>query len=646
MATEPSEALNYERRLVALAVLKANWDMEQHSYIDSFVPFAMEAAYRTGTSTVRISDLRRLTSEQLGFALPDAALRIVLQRAGHRDLGKVVGGHDWVFDPNALARFDSTHLRAELGREQRALIASLQEFARTHHAVELSYAEAEAALVAHISAVGSDVLLQASGRHEFAPAEAGFVAASFIARVLEKEPTMAAYLERLVVGSMLAAAVREGGLEVVANPFRELTVFLDTPILIDLLGRSGDAPRDSARESVKLLSRAGARIACFEHTVTEVRSIFHGLSDTMRDGFRRGQPPAYGTIEEYVISHKLNSSDLISIAEGVAANLGRLGIETVTPPPHSTGLVTIDEATAEEVLVEEVHPNRPNPTSAARFDLDSLTATYRVRGGRVATLEDARAIFVARNRALVRAARRIYPPSTVGTPIAFHSSDLVTIAWLKCPRELPDLPKLRLAADAFAAARPSRVLIERYTEVLLDLRGRGTISEAELYDLRYATEAHKILMSKTHGDESKVDQPTVIEILEDTRRIVYETADTAARIELTGVREELAGERKAREDAEALAKLREDDIDSATRTIRTLRLAIGGILVLGDAVATFFLWRWLHGAGRHAVILVAALLAAAGVTATVAGRGRAGALLGFVALVAGLLDAIRNLLSG
>jgi hypothetical protein len=93
-------------------------------------------------------------------------------------------------------------------------------------------------------------------------------------------------------------------------------------------------------------------------------------------------------------------------------------------------------------------------------------------------------------------------------------SDLVTLAWLKIPREAPNLPRLRLAADAFAAARPSVELIGRLTDILVSLRSEGAVSETDLYELRYGTEAHVVLMHKVHIEERSLDAPTVVEILE------------------------------------------------------------------------------------------------------------------------------------
>jgi hypothetical protein len=650
-----TDAVAIEQKLVALAVLKANFDHGGHGYIDSFVPFAMEAAALSGASTIRVDELQRATGDLLGFPIPEAALRLVVSRAAARGLGEPLRGYEWSFDPQKVGRFDSTQLRADLAREQRALMAELQEFAHTEHGVELSQEDAERALIHHISAAGSEILLQATGREADARTrrDADFVTVSFISRVLDREPDHAKYLERLVIGSMIAASLRGGGpLDAVTDPFEDLTVFLDTPILLDLLKRPGDVTRAAAMESVKLLNRAGARIAVFDHTLAEVQAIYHGLSESLKHGFGRGRPAAFGTLEEYALTHKLQASDLLSMASSAESNLGRIGVAVVTPPVRTESNVRIDEAEAEELIAAEVHAENSNAKVATRYDTDSITGVERIRGGRKTKLENCTAIFVVRNRSLIRATRRIYPYEVVGTPVAIHVNDIVTLAWLKCPAEVPDLPRLRLAADAFAATRPSRVLMDRYTDVLVDLRSKDEISEKDLYEMRYATEAHAILMQRTRGDESRLDEPTVIDMIEDTRRSVQTTIEASVAIEAAQLREELAREIQSRTDAEKAAEKHAADAEkhaadarAARQTVRYLRWAVAAAILVLDGVGGWLLWGWLAGTLRHAILAVALLMVFAAAVATVSSRRRAASILGGVAVGLGLLEATHNLMS-
>jgi hypothetical protein len=123
---------------------------------------------------------------------------------------------------------------------------------------------------------------------------------------------------------MIASAIHSGDVDSTERPFQELTVYVDTPTVIDALGRAGPIPQAAARESLRLLNRAGARIACFPHTVTEVGNVFYGVAEALSSGFRKGRPPAFGSIEQYVISEGLGSSDLLQWAQSIEDNIAQM----------------------------------------------------------------------------------------------------------------------------------------------------------------------------------------------------------------------------------------------------------------------------------------------------------------------------------
>lgn len=652
---EPAQS---EDRLVALAVLKATWDESRQSYVEGFLPFVMEGAYHDGREAVPIADIRHQLDESFGFTVPDAVVRRVLDTAYREGLGRL-DRHEFVFTRADLARFDTSTERQRLRREQRAVVQALVGFARENFSIELTDETAERALVEHLAAAGTDVLLDAVGRPDpydtRSRARAEYVVGSFIEWLLATEPDLSEYVERLVVGSMIGTAIHTGNVDAPERRFRDLTVYLDTPVVIDLLGRAGDVPASAAKESVRLLNQAGARVACFEHTVAEVRSVFHGLADAMTAGFRRGRPPAFGSVEEYVVTNRLSASDVLQFAVGVDQNLGRLGVRVEEAPPYTAQLQRLDETQALERLIEHVHHERPNAERAARYDLDSLTAVYRKRGQAPRhELEAAGSVFVTTNRALVRTAHGLF--RGVDVPVAMLLSDIVTMAWLKLPREAPDLPRLRIAADAYAASNPSNELIGRLTDVLVSLKARGAVSDADLYELRYGTEAHVVLLRKVHVDEREVDEPTVLEVLEETRDVLRATAEAGARVEAEALRLQLQNEEEARRRAEEQAVLARDELSrhrsetdvalqTATRHNRLLRLATAALLLVVVGVFLARAWPHAHTAKREAVVILAAILGAGAVISLVAGKTRAAWAFGAVGFLLGAFDALVGILS-
>jgi ABC-type multidrug transport system fused ATPase/permease subunit len=128
-----------------------------------------------------------------------------------------------------------------------------------------------------------------------------------------------------------------------------------------------------------------------------------------------------------------------------------------------------------------------------------------------------------------------------------HAHDLTWIAWLKLPTEAPDLPRLQIIADSFAALNPSDELWRKYSSEIERLRERDEVTSEEFYILRHSMEARRALLSQTFGDPGVFTEGSIPAIL------------AAARNQITAqLRQELDDERtnsarQAKQDQELIA---------------------------------------------------------------------------------------------
>jgi hypothetical protein len=542
-----------ERRLATLAVLRAHWEDKQ-SYVDTFLPFVLECARLDGRAAIPLNELNQAVLNEFGISMPIAALEALLKRAtdmkrGGRPYGTL---RRRCFEPNRpeLPEFDSRSSRVSALREQAALLDRLQKYASEDHQYELDRRAAEEALIGFIEQHASTILSAAHGSVLWRRSdgrELEYVLGSFIAAVLDHEPEMASYLERLVVGTMIASALYAQDITEIERSFEGVEVYLDTPTLIDALGHAGDPPKRAQMESLRLIAAVGGRLHCFEHTVAEMESVLFAAADAVRNG-RRDRPAPAGSVEEYALQNEIPAADLEKAARQVRARLVRQGIKVNPAPPHVDSL-TIDEVAAQEMMRESVKYPREQ---TLRYDLDSVTAVYRTRSGvHQYQLEKCIAIFATPNVPLVHTARRFLPSRRDAVPVAMSLADLVTLAWLKQPRVAPELPKLRIAADCFAAVRPSEALIARYSAEADALRKKGAITDEDVHELRYDVEARRILTRRVHGEAKNVTPEILRETLEERHQQIRVEARAGAEREAREARAELVGERERREAAES-----------------------------------------------------------------------------------------------
>jgi hypothetical protein len=69
--------------------------------------------------------------------------------------------------------------------------------------------------------------------------------------------------------------------------FQQVTVYFDTPFLLDALGYAGKEIAQPALELLGLIRDLGARLACFGHTVTELQGVLGGIANGLRNPRRR-----------------------------------------------------------------------------------------------------------------------------------------------------------------------------------------------------------------------------------------------------------------------------------------------------------------------------------------------------------------------
>jgi hypothetical protein len=498
---------------------------------------------------VQLAAIQARVEGEFGIAIPIGALDTLLRGAAKKRKGRM-RGRAFVPEQEGLAEFDTAHARTAAHREQMALIERLVEAAAEQ---ELTWSEdaAAEAMADYLDRHATSVLVVSHGQDpptdENQPDAEGdadpreFVVATVFDGILAREPEAAVHVERLVVGTMLASALYTPDLEKLFDPLC-CDVFLDSPILIDALGHAGAIPKRAARESITLLREAGATIKCFEHSISEVERKLEDVAHQLRDP--RRAPQGTDTILHNATERNLTPSDLQQAATSVRRSVkNSLGIEVVEAPPF-TESTTIDEVVAERVLEERLGHSRK---TTIRFDLDSLTAVYRIRGGQAKyRIESCQAIFATPHRRLVGASREIFRIGRKNAPIAIALADLVTLAWLKKPRAVPQLPRLRIAADCYAAIQPPAGVVRRYVEEATKLFARGEITGDDLYELRYTPESRRILMMKTKGIADAVNATVVSDILKERNRQIEAKARREVERDAHAAREQLADEQAAR----------------------------------------------------------------------------------------------------
>lgn len=494
--------------LTSLAILKVNID-QGNNYLDYIVPFILQVLVEHKPDPVTDRVVGEYIRNQFGLMIPDRTVQMTLQRicrkySVRRDSGvfRIVGD---LPDPQLGPKQASADLH--IG----AVLHGLREFSQA----TINPIDSEEEAVASVSAFLSEfdiTCLRAYLRGTAIPTLEGthqsdiVLVSQYVYHIQQTDPERFKSFLVLVQGHMLANALMCPDLENAPSDYRRVTFYLDTPLLVQILGLEGEAKEVAACELIAQLTKLKGKIAMFGHSRQELEGVIRGAAANLESSDWRGE----------IISEArrcgTTRSDLLLLAESVDDKLSDAGIEEHATP-HYTDEYQIDEVLFEAALVGRIGYRNPN---AKAYDINSVRSIYAIRANRPArSIEKAHAVLVTSNTSFAIAALKyggehhsLQDESSVITDFS-----LANIAWLKAPIGGPNIPRTQLLAFSYAALQPSAALLDRYMTEIDRLEEQGTITERDHQLLRTSTKVYPELMNLTLGEDASLTAETVTETL-------------------------------------------------------------------------------------------------------------------------------------
>ena len=445
------------------------------------MPFVTEALRASRDDRVSLPDVTDHLKALIGFDVPQGVVQTLLRRAKRKGYVRPANGVFFI-DREQLPSEPLAKRESELRRDCEALVAKLQTFASDRFGISWSGMESEEALLSIVDSFAAPLLSAArSGERPSPPSgEEGssrYVAAAFIEDAFERDSDACRYLETVAVGAVLASAVYYEDANAVAERVRDLTAYLDTPLVLDALGVNGEHFRTPVVEALDLMRDQGVGVRMLRRTYEETIGVLD--AHARRTGVQRhdlGRGPIRGAV---------SPSDARLLAERLEDRLGELHVHVVERPAYEAQW-GISEGALEDRLQDAV--NYVNP-EARSHDVLALATVYALRkGARPTRLERAGAVFVTTNSKLAWVSgeffRGEHRRETSRAPVCVTADALATRLWLKAPNAMPDLPARQLLARAYAALQPSDAIIEKYLEEAERLHATGAVSASDYRALR------------------------------------------------------------------------------------------------------------------------------------------------------------------
>lgn len=499
--------------LASLALLKTRFDIEHTDFVDSFRPFVIYVIQKDGLNEFAAHDIQKKVLTHFGLAIPRHAVDLVLRRMSKANqlirAENSFRPQDIIFDMAGFERH-----RAEATLHQNATEAGLITYARDILGVAMTSDEADSALNEYIDQYSIECI-SAYAQGSIVPVHGKsnkhwpYIVSSYVNTLSEKEPDKFRYLVTVVMGRMLSNALLGHDLDAIQMKFRDTCVYLDTPIVLQLLGALGDAPKLLAEEMLTLLKKSKADVAIFEHVANEVDQVLGTAQKHLENGAN-----SRGNVIAALRQLGYTASDVAMLRASVSTHLADFGITVNPTPPY------IYELQVDEISIEKEMENAElfyRADMAKKADISSIRSIYVLRNGRCPSrVEDCRAIFVTNNHGLARAAyaygRNHEETRELSSVITDFS--LTNLLWLKSPLEYVDVPRRMIAVNCYAALHPSDEFWAAFLVQLDHLHKNGRVTALQHQFLRYELRVRQDLMNLTLGDESTLTEKQILQVVD------------------------------------------------------------------------------------------------------------------------------------
>lgn len=495
--------------LTSLAMLKVNVDQGK-DYLDYMRPFIQHVLVKHKPELVKDAAVRDYIRADFGLEIPERTIQIVLKRLSQQlPLKKENGVYRIVGE---LPDTGLGHVKADADRHINAVLTGLCEFSKSTAKPISTHNEAVTAICAFLTQFNIKCL-RAYLRGTAIPTIEGnydpqIVLVSKYALTLQNiDPERFKSFIVVVTGHMLANALLCPDLQNAPKTYKDVTFFLDTPLLVRLLGLEGEHKQIAIKNLVELLRKLGGTVATFSHSREELEKVIKGAA------YHIDSLNGRGSIVTEARRRGQTKSDLLVLAGQIEDKLNDTRIEVHSTPQYIMEF-QIDETVFEKDLADEVSYFNPR---AKEYDINSVRSIYVIRrGASPMTIEQSKAVLVTSNSGFSRAAFQYglkYEESREVSPVITDFS-LANIAWLKAPLDAPALPITEVLAVSYAALQPSTELLEKYLKEIDKLEQQGKITERDHQLLRSSPLAQDELMNLTLGEEEALNEQTITETLE------------------------------------------------------------------------------------------------------------------------------------
>ena len=516
---------------MSLAVATALWDQRKQDYIDTFVPFLATLLGTRDINRFERDDIQWICEqfeEEFGLALPYFPMLYILNRCVRQGL-LTRSDHGFTVSAEKANDLSISQKRDSYIRKEQALIQGFIEYAQTTYQETIDADTTEMVMLDFLHRFDIEILISRNGPGSALPERPKghrnrpvfYIFSRFVINAYEAHQEDFRTLCDMALGNMITSAILQEGYNYRSDTVRNVNVYIDTPIILRLIGTSGNEQAATFLQLIAEIRERGAKMWIFEHTRQESLQILEGARSWV--GRADFDPQLASRTALYFRQQGFTDSQIEMFILRLDDVLSAHGIEVYRDHPYVENREhQIDERRIEQVIQNLYHE------SDSRFDRDmhhdrvlkdvaSIAAVARLRGGvQPVLMKDAEHVFLSNNWTLSRASREVLGSRTGSrfVPVCVTDVFLGTLLWVDSPQKARVSYSCRLVAECYAAMAPDAALEGQIVRVARRLRDEGRIGKDDYVLLTMSSVTKDLLSEKTLSDPEAVNSDTAFEVLE------------------------------------------------------------------------------------------------------------------------------------
>lgn len=556
--------------LVQLALLESLKANEISDEIDLFLPFIAVTLSDLGKLEITPEILQEELAKSFGFKPPISAIQVFITRAKKRGL---LHRENQVFIPN----FEKVNQWKNGYHEKKEDIAASISLLRKEF-IQFSKDKFDK----DISTRESDMLIEnfiykniasVTDAKNFERNELGakikntdHVTASFISHIHKNKTSSLEHFSRIVKGMLLANYLCFADKVGTKNNFQSLTVYLDTPIVVGLLGFSGLQKKNSLTEFVTLLKNVGINLCVFDKTLDETEQLLSAWKDDLaRKNYKR-----FNTKTLELLRHLgYDSARLDTEIKLLKSSLGNMEIVV------KYGFKPKRQFQCDEIALEKAISKNFKDSKDLEHDTVCISRIHNMREGKfILNLDQSFSVFVTANTGLVTTANKFFeteiPKKSI--PLIVSEQWMTAMFWLKKPELFGNLPMEQIISSAYGLLYTDDRFWKSFISKLKQLEKSKKITEEDLIQVRWDSD----LLGMVHDVSVDVGEDFTDEDVFDIVEAIKKKHTEEKEFEISKLQADIDG----KDSILKVTKLRHEKIANSVSFASSLMLS----LVLGGMI--------------------------------------------------------------